>query len=93
MKAQLITTVLREVTRQQLTHTELAERAGLPRSAVTGYPHPGAYKKSRSIVSYGSSRRLGWNQRLNFDARREFARWFNKHVPRAAGLPVSHFKH
>lgn len=36
MKAQLITAVLREVTRQHLTHAALAERAGLPRSAVTG---------------------------------------------------------
>ena len=36
MKAQLIAAVLREVTRQQLTHGELAERTGLPRSAVTG---------------------------------------------------------
>ena len=36
MKAQLIGAVLREVSRQHLTHAELAERAGLPRSAVTG---------------------------------------------------------
>ena len=36
IKAQLIAAVLREVTRQQLTHAELAERTGLPRSAVTG---------------------------------------------------------
>jgi len=36
MKAQLIAAVLREVTRQQLTHVELAERTGLPRSVVTG---------------------------------------------------------
>lgn len=36
MKAQLIAAVLREVTRRQLTHAELARRAGLPRSAVTG---------------------------------------------------------
>jgi plasmid maintenance system antidote protein VapI len=36
MKAQLIAAVLREVTRQHLTHGELAERTGLPRSAVTG---------------------------------------------------------
>jgi predicted XRE-type DNA-binding protein len=36
MKGQLITAVLREVTRQQLTHAALAERTGLPRSAVTG---------------------------------------------------------
>jgi predicted XRE-type DNA-binding protein len=36
MKAQLIAAVLREITRQQLTHAELADRSGLPRSAVTG---------------------------------------------------------
>lgn len=36
MKTQLITAVLREATRQQLTHAELAERTSLPRSAVTG---------------------------------------------------------
>ena len=36
MKAQLITAVQREVTWQHLTHTELAERTGLPRGAVTG---------------------------------------------------------
>lgn len=36
MKAQLIGAVLREVTTRQLTHAELAERSGLPRSAVTG---------------------------------------------------------
>jgi len=36
IKAQLIAAVLHEVTRQQLTHAELAERTGLPRSAVTG---------------------------------------------------------
>ncbi|MGE0821639.1 MAG: XRE family transcriptional regulator [Candidatus Binatia bacterium] len=36
MKAQLIAAVLREITQQQLTHAELAERSGLPRSAVTG---------------------------------------------------------
>ena len=35
-KAQLITAVLREVVRHHLTHAELAQRAGLPRSAVTG---------------------------------------------------------
>ena len=35
-KAQLISAVLREVSRQQLTHAELARRARLPRSAVTG---------------------------------------------------------
>ena len=36
MKAQLIGAVLREVTQRALTHAELAERSGLPRSAVTG---------------------------------------------------------
>ena len=36
IKAQLIAAVLREATRQQLTHAELTERTGLPRSAVTG---------------------------------------------------------
>lgn len=36
IKAQLITAVLNEVARQQLTHAELAERTRLPRSAVTG---------------------------------------------------------
>lgn len=36
MKAPLIGAVLREVSRQHLTHVELAERTGLPRSAVTG---------------------------------------------------------
>lgn len=36
LKAQLIAAVLREVDRRGLTHVELAERSGLPRSAVTG---------------------------------------------------------
>ncbi len=36
LKAQLIAAVLREVTRQQLTHADLVERTGLPRGAVTG---------------------------------------------------------
>ena len=36
MKADLIAAVLREVSRQQLPHTELAKRSELPRSAVTG---------------------------------------------------------
>jgi predicted XRE-type DNA-binding protein len=36
LKAQLIAAVLREVDRRGLTHAELAERSGLPRSAVTG---------------------------------------------------------
>jgi predicted XRE-type DNA-binding protein len=36
LKAQLIAAVIREVDRRGLTHTELATRSGLPRSAVTG---------------------------------------------------------
>lgn len=36
MKADLITAVLKAVSNQELTHAELAERSGLPRSAVTG---------------------------------------------------------
>ena len=36
LKAQLIAAVVREVGRRGLTHTELAARSGLPRSAVTG---------------------------------------------------------
>jgi len=36
VKAQLIAAVLREITRRQLTHAELAERARLSRSTVTG---------------------------------------------------------
>ncbi len=36
LKAQLIAAVLREIDRRGLTHAELANRAGLPRSAVTG---------------------------------------------------------
>ena len=36
LKAQLIAAVIREVNRRELTHTELATRSGLPRSAVTG---------------------------------------------------------
>ena len=36
LKAQRIAAVLREVDRRGLTHVELAERSGLPRSAVTG---------------------------------------------------------
>ena len=38
---------------------------------------PGAYRKLRLIGSYDSSRQWGWNQRSNFDVRREFARWAN----------------
>ena len=36
LKAQLIAAVIREVDRRGLTHSELATRSGLPRSAVTG---------------------------------------------------------
>ncbi len=36
MKAQLISAVVREVERRELTHATLAARSGLPRSAVTG---------------------------------------------------------
>jgi predicted XRE-type DNA-binding protein len=36
MKSALISEVLREVNRRGLTHAQLAERSGLPRSAVTG---------------------------------------------------------
>jgi predicted XRE-type DNA-binding protein len=36
VKAQLISAVLREVERGQLTHEQLAQRAAMPRSAVTG---------------------------------------------------------
>ena len=36
MKARLISAILREVERRQLTHDQLAQRSGLPRSAVTG---------------------------------------------------------
>ncbi len=36
LKAQLITAIVREVSRRGLTHAVLAERSGLPRSAVTG---------------------------------------------------------
>lgn len=36
MKAQLISAVLREVERRKITHEQLAQRSGLPRSAVTG---------------------------------------------------------
>jgi predicted XRE-type DNA-binding protein len=36
VKARLISAVLREVERQQMTHEQLARMAGLPRSAVTG---------------------------------------------------------
>jgi predicted XRE-type DNA-binding protein len=36
LKAQLIAAVVREVSRRGLTHADLAERSGLPRSAVTG---------------------------------------------------------
>jgi predicted XRE-type DNA-binding protein len=36
VKARLIAAVLREVSRQGLTHAQLAARSGLPRSAVSG---------------------------------------------------------
>ncbi len=36
LKAQLIAAVVKEVDRRGLTHAELAQRSGLPRSAVTG---------------------------------------------------------
>ena len=36
LKAQLIAAVVREAERRRLTHAWLAERSGLPRSAVTG---------------------------------------------------------
>ncbi len=36
MKAQLIAAVVREAERRALTHSILATRSGLPRSAVTG---------------------------------------------------------
>lgn len=36
MKAELISAVLKAAEKNHLTHTELAKRSGLPRSAVTG---------------------------------------------------------
>jgi predicted XRE-type DNA-binding protein len=36
MKAQMISAVLKAVEKHGFTHAELAERSGLPRSAVTG---------------------------------------------------------
>ena len=36
LKSQLIAAVVREIGRRGITHTELATRSGLPRSAVTG---------------------------------------------------------
>lgn len=36
IKAQLIAAVIKEVEKQDLTHAELAKKAKLPRSAVTG---------------------------------------------------------
>ena len=36
IKARLIAAVTREIDRRGLTHTEVAERSGLPRTAVTG---------------------------------------------------------
>ena len=36
LKAQLIAAIIHEIRRRGLTHTEVAARSGLPRSAVTG---------------------------------------------------------
>jgi predicted XRE-type DNA-binding protein len=36
LKAQLIAAVMREIGRRRMTHTDLAARSGLSRSAVTG---------------------------------------------------------
>jgi predicted XRE-type DNA-binding protein len=36
LKAQLIEAIIREIRRRGFTHNEVAERSGLPRSAVTG---------------------------------------------------------
>jgi predicted XRE-type DNA-binding protein len=36
MKAQLISAILKAIQREEITHEEIAERSGLPRSAVTG---------------------------------------------------------
>lgn len=36
IKAQLIAAITREIDRRGLTHTEVAGRSGLPRTAVTG---------------------------------------------------------
>ena len=36
LKAQLIAAIIREIRRRGATHTEVAARSGLPRSAVTG---------------------------------------------------------
>ena len=36
LKAQLIAAIIREIRRRGLTHTQVAARSGLPRSAVTG---------------------------------------------------------
>lgn len=36
LKAQFISAIIKEVETQHLTHTELAKRSKLPRSAVTG---------------------------------------------------------
>ena len=36
IKAQLIAAITREIDRRSMTHTEVAERSGLPRTAVTG---------------------------------------------------------
>jgi predicted DNA binding protein len=50
MKAQLISAVLREVARRKITHEQLAQRSGLPRSAVTGILS-GSLQKVTSTVS------------------------------------------
>ena len=36
IKAKLITAILAAITKQKVTHTQLAKDSGLPRSAVTG---------------------------------------------------------
>ena len=36
IKAQLISAVLKAIQKQKITHSEVAKRSGLPRSAVTG---------------------------------------------------------
>ena len=36
IKAQLISAVLKSISKSKLTHADLAKRSGLPRSAVTG---------------------------------------------------------
>lgn len=36
IKAQLITAILKRIEKEGITHNDIAERSGLPRSAVTG---------------------------------------------------------